>query len=123
VRFWPQWGAKTGPQANFCAGCGEALPGTTGNFAKQTQTASAPSRSMLVAGFVVLSLYLLIGTGLWVFVLQSQPFPSPATLAGEGQASKGGSTLLQNHPQVSLPEEAKKLPPEPAKKANPTPPP
>src|SRR5262249_31629354 len=47
VRFCPQCGAKTAPQANFCAGCGEALPGTTGNFAKQTQTASAPSRSML----------------------------------------------------------------------------
>ncbi|HJY82077.1 MAG TPA: tetratricopeptide repeat protein [Candidatus Binatia bacterium] len=71
-----------------------------------------------MAGFVVLSLYLLIGTGLWVFVLQSQPFPSPATLAGEGQASKGGSTLLQDHPQVSLPEEAKKLLAELAEKAN-----
>src|SRR5262245_5509138 len=118
VRFCPQCGAKTAPQANFCAGCGEALPNTTGNLAKQTRTALAPSRSTLVAGFVVLSLYLLIGTGLWVFVLQSQPFPSTATLAGEGQASKGGSTLLQDHPQVSLPEEAKKLLAELAEKAN-----
>ena len=118
VRFCPQCGAKTVPQANFCAACGEALPGAVGNLTKRTQLASAPSRSMLVPGFIVLSLYLLIGTGLWMFVLRSQPFPATVASAGEGQASKGGSTLPQDHPQVSLPEEAKKLLAELAEKAN-----
>jgi tetratricopeptide (TPR) repeat protein len=118
VRFCPQCGAKTAPQANFCAGCGEALPGAGGNPAKRTYPAAVSSWGTLMPGFVVLSLYLLIGTGLWVFVLQSQPFPSPATPAEEGQASKGGSTLFQEHPQVSLPEEAKKLLAELVEKAN-----
>jgi tetratricopeptide (TPR) repeat protein len=73
---------------------------------------------MLAPGFIVLSLYLVIGTGLWVFVLRSQPLPSTVAAAGEGRASKGGSTLPQDHPQVSLPEEAKKLLAELVEKAN-----
>lgn len=118
VRFCPQCGAKTVPQANFCAACGETLPGPGGNPAKQMRTAAAPSKGMLVPGFVVLSLYLLVGTGLWVFVLQSQPFPSATVPAGDGQASKGGSALPQDHPLVSLSEEAKKLLVELVEKAN-----
>jgi len=73
---------------------------------------------MLVPGLVVFSLYLLIGTGLWVFVLRSQPVSAPAASSGEGQASTGGSALPQEHPQVSLPEEAKKLLTQLAEKAN-----
>jgi tetratricopeptide (TPR) repeat protein len=73
---------------------------------------------MLVPGLVVFSLYLLIGTGLWVFVLRSQPFSAPAASSREGQASTGGSALPQEHPQVSLPEEAKKLLAQLAEKAN-----
>jgi tetratricopeptide (TPR) repeat protein len=69
-------------------------------------------------GLSVLLFYLVIGTGLWIFVLRSQPFPSTTVSASEGQASKGGSTLSQNHPQVSLPEEAKKLLAELVEKAN-----
>jgi tetratricopeptide (TPR) repeat protein len=116
VRFCPRCGAKAVPQANFCAACGEALPGAARN--PQTQTAPALSRSLLVPGCIVLSLYLLLGTGLWVFVLRSQPFPPPVAAAGEGQASPGGSNLPANHPQVSLPEEAKKLLAELVEKAN-----
>ena len=118
VHFCSQCGAKTVPQAHFCAACGKALPGTAGNPSKRIQAVSAPSRSMLVPGFVVLSLYLMIGTGLWVFILRSQPFPAPAASSGERQASTGGSALPQDHPQVSLPEEAKKLLAELAEKAN-----
>lgn len=121
VRFCPQCGAKTVPQANFCAACGEALPGSERKTAKRTPTSFAPSWGTLGPGFAVLSLYLVIGTGLWVFVLRSQPFPSAATPAGEGQASTGGSTLPQDHPQVSLPDEAKKLLAELVEKANATP--
>ena len=118
ARFCPQCGAKILSQANFCAACGEALPGTAGTHANRTQTVAGPSRSVLVPGFVVFSLYLLIGTGLWVFVLRSQPFPSSVAPPAEGQASTGGSALPQDHPQVSLPEEAKKLLAQLAEKAN-----
>jgi len=71
-------------------------------------------------GLSVLLFYLVVGTGLWVFVLQSQPFPSVTATAStnEGPASRGGSALSQNHPQVSLPEEAKKLLAELVEKAN-----
>ncbi len=116
--FCPQCGAKTVPPANFCAACGEVLPGTKSNTAKRPQRSSASAWGSLIPGFTVLSLYLLVGTGLWVFVLRSQPFPSAAAPASEGQASKGGSTLPQEHPPVSLPEEAKKLLAELVDKAN-----
>jgi len=53
-----------------------------------------------------------------VFVLRSQPFPSATAPASEGQASQGGSTLPQNHPQVSLPDDVKKLLAELVEKAN-----
>jgi tetratricopeptide (TPR) repeat protein len=118
VRFCPQCGVKTVPQANFCAACGEALPGTGKGAAKRAPLSSAPSRNVLMPGLIVLSFYLVVGTSLWVFVLQSQPFPSAVTPIGEAQASKGGSALPQTHPQVSLPEEAKKLLTELVDKAN-----
>ena len=59
----------------------------------------------------VLSLYLLVGTGLWLFVLRSQPFPTtaPATSATNPTPRGGSQPLAQNPPPVSLPEEAKKI--------------
>ena len=109
VRFCPHCGVKTVPPANFCAACGEVLPGSGKTSAKKSPAAPTLSRGPLVPGLTVLTLYLVIGTGLWVFVLRSQPFPSHSTPISEGQASMGGSALPQDHPQVSLPEEAKKL--------------
>ena len=54
-------------------------------------------------GLAVLSTYLTIGIGLWIFVLQSQPFP---VVAANGPASQGGSQQLpQDHPQVTIPED------------------
>src|SRR5882672_4645513 len=50
VRFCPQCGAKTAPQTNFCAGCGEALPGAGGNPAKRTHPAAVPSWGTLMPG-------------------------------------------------------------------------
>jgi tetratricopeptide (TPR) repeat protein len=49
------------------------------------------------------------GIGLWLFVLRTQPFPASAPPGTGGQASTGGSVLPQNHPEVTLPEEAKKI--------------
>lgn len=118
ARFCPQCGVKTVPQANFCAACGEALPdGKKG--AKQRPESSPPaSWQPLTPALVVLSLYLIVGTGLWLFVLRSQPFPSATAPGGGGQASMGGSVLPQDHPQVSLPEEVKKRIAELVDKAN-----
>ena len=105
ARFCPQCGTKTIPQANFCTNCGEPLGGKAGG--QQAKKSAAPSATgtqrLPLPGLVVLSCYLAVGIGLWVFVLRTEPFaptPTPST-----QASTGGSALPQDHPQVSLPEE------------------
>ena len=108
ARFCPQCGTKTGPKANFCTDCGEPLAGaggkTGGKKARRSAAISAPVEQRLpLPGIVVLSFYLVVGIGLWVFVLQTEPFAPPPTLSTE--ASTGGSALPQNHPQVALPEE------------------
>lgn len=104
MRFCPQCGAQTVPQARFCTECGAALSGAqkaTGK--KDTQTPASPATR---AGLVVLSAYLAVGVGLWVFVLRSQPFPVVAV--AEGPASSGGSQALpQDHPPISIPDDAK----------------
>lgn len=115
VRFCPQCGAKTVPQANFCAACGEALPGAQKS---RERHADAPSWRVLAPGLGVLGFYLVVGTGLWFFVLRSQPFPSVASSTG-GPATSGGSQQLpQNHPPIALPEEVKKRIAELVEKAN-----
>lgn len=112
MRFCPQCGAQTVPQARFCTECGAALSGTQKAADKTdgktaTQAPAPPAaRHSLFAGLVVLSAYLAIGVGLWVFVLRSQPFPVVAV--AEGPASSGGSQALpQDHPPISIPDDAK----------------
>lgn len=107
ARFCPQCGTKTIPKANFCTNCGEPLGGKAGG--QQARKSVAPSltgaRRLPLPGLVVLSCYLAVGIGLWVFVLRTEPFaPTPTR---SPQASTGGSALPQDHPQVSLPEEVK----------------
>ena len=105
ARFCPQCGTKTIPQANFCTNCGAPLGGKTeGQPAKKSVVPSLTgARRLPLPGLVVLSCYLAVGIGLWVFVLRTEPFaPTPTSST---QASTGGSALPQDHPQVSLPEE------------------
>ena len=106
ARFCPQCGTKTIPKAHFCTNCGEALGGKAGG--QKARKSAAPSATGAqrwpLPGLIVLSGYLAVGIGLWVFVLRTEPFtPAPA---GPTQASTGGSALPQNHPEVALPEEA-----------------
>ena len=105
ARFCPQCGTETIPKANFCTNCGESLGGKAGGQpAKKSATPAATGAPRLpLPGLIVLSCYLAVGIGLWVFVLRTEPFaptPTPST-----QASTGGSALPQDHPRVSLPEE------------------
>ncbi len=105
ARFCPQCGTKTILKANFCTNCGESLGGKAeGRQAKKSASPSATGTPWLpLPGLIVLSCYLAVGIGLWVFVLRTEPFsPTPTRST---QASTGGSALPQDHPQVSLPEE------------------
>lgn len=115
ARFCPQCGVKTVPQANFCAACGEVLPGAQKSAGTR---AAPPSWQGLAPGFGVLVFYLVAGTGLWFAVLRSHPFPA-ATSVPSGPAAAGGSQQLpQNHPPIALPEEVKKRIVELVEKAN-----
>jgi tetratricopeptide (TPR) repeat protein len=120
ARFCPQCGVQTIAEANFCAACGEPLPGAQKSTRRRSEPAlSSPSWQTLTPGLLVLSLYLVTGLGLWFFVLQTQPFPSVASSTPGGPASTGGSqTLPQDHPPIALPEEVKGRIAEFAKKAN-----
>ena len=106
MRFCPQCGTKTAPKAQFCTECGVALAsGGKKGQANKKASAAPPHHNWksLMPGLAVLSTYLTIGIGLWIFVLQSQPFP---VIAANGPASQGGSqTLPQNHPPVAIPED------------------
>ncbi len=108
AQFCPQCGARTTPQANFCVACGATLPGPRAQATPRQRTSSASAHT-LMPGLLVLTFYLIAGTSLWLFVLRTQPFPTVAPAGGERQASTGGSTLSQNHPEITLPDEAKKL--------------
>jgi tetratricopeptide (TPR) repeat protein len=118
VRFCSQCGAQITPQANFCAFCGAPLPGSHPSASRQPQSSSPISTPALLPGLLVFTFYLLTGLGLWLFVLRTQPFPTTAPADGGGQASQGGSALPQNHPEIVLPEEAKKILAELVEKAN-----
>lgn len=106
ARFCPQCGVPTVPQAKFCAACGAAMPEP--RPASTPSVTSSPPARTLVPGLLVLTFYLIAGLGLWLFVLRTQPFPSVSG-GTEGQASKGGSTLPQSHPEVAIPADAKKF--------------
>lgn len=112
ARFCPQCGKPTIDGANFCTACGARLSLDGKNPASSGERVAPPRVRILPAvarlsgpGLIVLSLYLAVGLGLWVFVLRTEPAAPPASGTTGGQATTGGSALPENHPQVSLPEE------------------
>lgn len=112
ARFCPQCGEQTISGANFCMECGVRLSiggGTTSAVpvaGKGRTGESAAARRLPIPGLVILSLYLLVGLGLWVFVLKTEPSAPPVNHPTTvGQVATGGSALPESHPQVTLPEE------------------
>ncbi len=112
ARFCPQCGKPTIDGANFCTACGARLSLDGKNPASSEERAAPPRGRTLPTiarlsgpGIIVLSLYLAVGLGLWVFVLKTEPATPPVSGNTGQQATTGGSALPENHPQVSLPEE------------------
>lgn len=108
VQFCPQCGTKTLPQANFCATCGTSLPGSPQTLPQRRTSATPSARSSLLPGLAVLGFYLLAGTGLWLFVLRSQPFPTVGATPEGGPARGGSQNLSQASAPVPLPDDVKK---------------
>lgn len=108
ARFCPQCGVPAVPQAKFCAACGAAMPGQPSPPPSSVASSAPASARTLTPGLLVLTFYLIAGLGVWLFVLRTQPFPSVSG-GTEGQASTGGSTLPQTHPEVAIPADAKKF--------------
>ena len=112
ARFCPQCGKPTIDGANFCTACGARLSLDGKNPASSKERVAPPRGRTLPTvarlsgpGIIVLSLYLAVGLGLWVFVLRTEPAATPVSGNTGRQATTGGSALPENHPQVSLPEE------------------
>lgn len=112
ARFCPQCGKPTIDGANFCTACGARLSLDGKNPAGSEERVAPPRGRTLPTvarlsgpGIIVLSLYLAVGLGLWVFVLKTEPAATPVSGNTGRQATTGGSALPENHPQVSLPEE------------------
>lgn len=112
ARFCPQCGKPTIDGANFCTACGARLSLDGKNPASSEERVAPPRGRTLPTitrlsgpGIIVLSLYLAVGLGLWVFVLRTEPAAPPISGNTGQQATTGGSALPENHPQVSLPEE------------------
>jgi cytochrome c-type biogenesis protein CcmH/NrfG len=105
VRFCPRCGTRATPQAKFCTECGAALAGKAAPAAGGRWQFSA-------AGAVVLGGFVAAGLAIWTAILSPAP-PKPGAGAPRPAVGPGASApapgLPEGHPQITLPEEAKKF--------------
>ena len=107
VRFCPQCGTRSFPDAKFCHHCGRPL-------GSEARVATAPGRRATSLGTTVLGVFLIVGLGIWYAILTPAP-ARPGAGAGErpsaapATASSGPAELPAGHPKVTvpLPAEAK----------------
>lgn len=114
IRFCPWCGTRAVPPAGFCAACGEPLQAGSRKAAKLPGVFSWGS---FAPGLTVLSLYLVVGLGLWIFVLNSHRVAS----SGEGRNVSSGASLPADHPPITLPDDVKRRVAEMAAKAEASP--
>jgi cytochrome c-type biogenesis protein CcmH/NrfG len=108
MNFCPGCGTKRLPGARFCAACGRAL-------AAPRAAAAAPARPSPVTGFVVFSLLVVTGVGMWMRILNPPPRGGPpgspgSPAAGSPPRSADTAALPEGHPpvgQMTLPEDVK----------------
>lgn len=119
--------AAADPGARFCSGCGERL-GAGARFCASCGRAVAappavPARGLReqLPGLAVLGAFLVAGLVVWVQVLQPGPATSRAPSRGGGapaaNPAAGGGDMPPDHPQVALPDEAKRFVAQLAEKA------
>jgi tetratricopeptide (TPR) repeat protein len=106
-KFCSQCGGQLPAAARFCPGCGRAL---------DADPAAAPPRSWReqLPGLVVLGVFLAVGLGVWVSVLQSSTSSASAVAAptartAPGAGGAGNAELPPDHPPIALPDEAKQF--------------
>ena len=113
ARFCSGCGERLGAGARFCASCGRAVAAPP----------AAPTRGLReqLPGLAVLGAFLVAGLVVWVQVLQPGPATSRAPSRGGGgpaaNAAAGGGDMPPDHPQVALPDEAKRFVTQLAEKA------
>ena len=120
-RFCSQCGARLPDGARFCPGCGRTLeavapaparpsahPGAPPKVAAPIPLTTPAPRSLRdqLPGLVVLTLFLAVGLGIWMRVLQpGEETPGPPTRP----ASQSAGELPSDHPPLTVPEEGKKF--------------
>lgn len=112
-------GAAKEAGARFCSGCGERLAGGARFCSGCGRAVTAPPEPAArgwrdqLPGLAVLAGFLAAGLVIWVQVLQPGPAtsraPSRGGGSGGGPPASAGADMPPDHPQVALPDEAKRF--------------
>jgi tetratricopeptide (TPR) repeat protein len=103
MQFCSQCGAKLATGGRFCSACGQAIGAAV---------AGATASSTPTSALVVLGLFLAVGLGLWIGVLQpGQQIASAPPRGGPPPGAPGAPAgqMPPDHPPMALPDEAKRF--------------